>query len=234
MYQVIQYLGWDINILLSSMDNYSQEITDRLKLLYDPAGSATMIIDSQAIINNQVGRMIKPLGTRFTILLANGGLTKRALIAAEDVHIAGEGYGFILAGPAGHFVIGSEDNERPVFTDGLLMMAEPGTLGASSEEHYKELVITKLLTEIGEQFITDGLDLYDTGTPTSRNLKTYVESHYTQGYKNPAFELYNMQNGSYQKVGEVTPTTYTKTSTIIFPGDTTVKPESLPATIPMS
>ena len=78
------------------------------------------------------------------------------------------------------------------------------------------------------------MDLSDVGAPTSSNLQTYCDTHFTNGYKKPSFELYNLQNGAYVKVGEVTQLTYLETGTIIYPGGSTTKPESTSVSIPMS
>ena len=114
------------------------------------------------------------------------------------------------------------------------MMAETGTITAKSEEKYYELLIFKLLSEIGQQYIADGMDLYNIGTPLSSSLTKYVDKHFTNGYRNPKFELYNLQNGLYVKVGEVNTLGYTETDTIIYLGNTTKNPDSTLVSIPMS
>ena len=65
------------------------------------------------------------------------------------------------------------------------------------------------------------------GSASSQLLIPYVETYIDEeGYRLPLFDVYNLQNGEYKKVGTVSPDECILDAEIVYPGGTRVQPSN--------
>jgi hypothetical protein len=106
----MNHFNWDMASIVTSPDAYGREISSAVQSLIQLVAHVYVEDEDryENILDN-VGRQIKPLGARISLLLSTPEASKKALLAAEERFIGGTGYAFILSRRSSWYSLTSAD-----------------------------------------------------------------------------------------------------------------------------
>lgn len=151
------------------------------------------------------------------MILLEAASAKNILIAADEKHIGGAGYGFLLSQQSSWYSVSGTDEEALLKT-GVIILEETGLESANNYYELVGLSITRALTEAASSYIS------------TESVYTNTRASYdADGYRIGTYTLSNINNGTRSTVGSVTSSTISVTGTITFPGGTTDTPQNAAA-----
>ncbi|CAG9309825.1 unnamed protein product [Blepharisma stoltei] len=153
-----------------------------------------------------VGKRIKPTGIRNLIILNQGETANKLLQSLENKNIIKSGSGVILGSRS------SWDTK----VDGVITYIESGLENATDYYSYEALSILKILD----------LVLSFSDCSNSLALRAFLESNTVNHYLPGNFTVINIQNSQKVNIGSISQGSLTISSNPIFPGNSTLIPNS--------